>query len=158
MTRTSCPPSVAADDLDVLIGIDGSPSSLAAATRVVELIGSRIGTVTLAAVLDRGVATLGAAGATPGCLHDPDVAQSSLAAASQELATRFGVPSSSVVLEGDPAAVLVAYAHDRGCKLLVTGRRGRGSSKSVLGSCAARLANHARIPVLLVREPTAAVA
>jgi nucleotide-binding universal stress UspA family protein len=53
-----------------------------------------------------------------------------------------------MMLSGRPADALSEHALRDGYHLLVVGRRGRGASKAILGSTAARLTS-APIPVLV---------
>ena len=53
---------------------------------------------------------------------------------------------------GDPAAVTVQYAQDKGCDEIVVGSRGMSSlSNLVLGSVASKVIHLAKVPVLLVK-------
>jgi nucleotide-binding universal stress UspA family protein len=53
-----------------------------------------------------------------------------------------------MILSGRPADALSEHALRDGYQLLVVGRRGRGASKTILGSTAEKLAS-APIPVLI---------
>lgn len=58
------------------------------------------------------------------------------------------------VPEGAPAESLLAVAEARGCDCVVVGARGRDAGQwagLLLGSVSDRLAQHAKIPVLIVR-------
>jgi nucleotide-binding universal stress UspA family protein len=56
------------------------------------------------------------------------------------------------VLTGDPAAAVVKFAEDNGADLIAMGTRGLGSAASLLlGSVAAKVLHHAKVPVLFDR-------
>jgi len=125
--------------IDLLVGLDGSEASERALRRSLELVGDRVGQLTLATVLghegpasnwfdeaDAVSAIEGIAAALPG--HEPEI----------------------VVLRGRAADALVSYADERGIELVVVGRRGHGATKSLLGSTAHRLAQREGVPVLIV--------
>ncbi len=57
------------------------------------------------------------------------------------------------IVAGQPAAALLELADAEDADLLVVGRRGRGPSRTVLGSAAAVLTTGARCPVLLAGPP-----
>ena len=53
------------------------------------------------------------------------------------------------VLVGDPAAAIAKFAQDNGADLIAMGTRGLGAASSLLmGSVAAKILHHAKIPVL----------
>ncbi len=132
-----------ADGVAVLIGIDGSAASLAAAHAAVALLGDRVDRLMLAAVLDYDAASGGPADGRA-------QSESELAHAAEALS---GVPSERVILVGAPAAALASAAREGGFDLLVVGSRGRGASRAVLGSVASHLARGVGIPVLLGDAP-----
>ena len=128
--------------VDVLVGIDGSTDSFRALTEVAELFGSRLGRVTVAAVLDiEGERA-----------HSPDDdrarAEHDLDAAVQYLASVDVTPTTQL-LTGRPAQVLEQHAIDEGFDLVAVGPRGSGLSARVLGSVAEHLVRSGRHPVLV---------
>lgn len=131
-------PGPGAGPVDVLVGIDGSVESEAALRTAVEILGPRIGRLTLVGVtgFDYG---------NPQVKSDTEHALETLRgmAASASVA-HLGI----TILSGRPADALPEYALRDGYQLLVVGRRGRGASKAILGSTAAQLAS-APIPVLV---------
>jgi nucleotide-binding universal stress UspA family protein len=131
-------PGSGAGPVDVLVGIDGSVESEAALRTAVEILGPRIGRLTLVGVtgFDYG---------NPQVKADTKHALETLRgmAASASVA-HLGI----TILSGRPADALPEYALRDGYQLLVVGRRGRGASKAILGSTAAQLAS-APIPVLV---------
>lgn len=124
--------------VDVLVGIDGSAESEAALRTAVEILGQRIGRLTLVGVtgFDYG---------------NPQVE----ADTKRALETLHGIAAVAsvahvgiTILSGKPSEALPEYALRDGYQLVVVGRRGRGASKAILGSTAAQLAS-APIPVLI---------
>jgi nucleotide-binding universal stress UspA family protein len=130
--------------VDVLVGMDGSAESLSAAEVVADLLGERIGRLTLATVVDYDTAMVGTAGPT----HRS--AEEELARAAAHLGQRLGSDVDVVVLAGRPAEVLAAHATDSCFDVLAIGSRGRGASRLVRGSVATRLSRGASLPVLVV--------
>jgi nucleotide-binding universal stress UspA family protein len=104
----------------------------------VEILGSRIGRLTLAGVTEFDYGN-------PQVQADTERALETLRgmAASASVA-HLGI----TILSGRPAEALPKHGLREGYQLLVVGRRGRGASKAFLGSTAAQLAN-APIPVLI---------
>ena len=78
-------------------------------------------------------------------------AQSLLADARAQAASRGVHRVAAEVLVGDPAAQLVAYARERRIDLIVLGRRGMGPIRSLLmGSVSTKVNSVATCPVLTV--------
>jgi len=132
--------------VDVLVGIDGSPESIAAAEVVGALLGERMGRLVLATVVDYDTA-LGGEGSPA---HR--AARLALAEAVGHVAGSLPVRSDSVVLAGRPADALASHAADGNFDVLAVGRRGRGASKLVMGSVATQLSRAAATPVLIVSD------
>lgn len=130
--------------VDVLVGIDDSPQSRAALRAAIELLGPRIGRLTLAAVVDYDV------GLSELPTEERDRALASLERSAGEITPSLPSVPETVLLTGLPADALVRYARDEGYTLLVVGSRGRGASKLAFGSVASRLARGAEIPVFVV--------
>lgn len=132
----------ASGSVDVVLGADGSPESLAASRGVVSLLGERLGRLTLVSVLPYD--------ATPQTIG---FAESAL---KQQLAAlgdgRVGIE----FLRGEPAGALRAFADQRGYGLIAVGTRGHGRSKALLGSIANRLAEGSGVPVLMFSRDDAA--
>lgn len=124
--------------VDVLVGIDGSTESETALRTAVELLGPRIGRLTLAGVTEFDYGN-------PQVKADTRRALETL----QGMAASASVAHLGItILSGKPSEALPEYALRDGYQLLVVGRRGRGASKAILGSTAAQLAS-APIPVLV---------
>ncbi|MDY7102211.1 MAG: universal stress protein [Actinomycetota bacterium] len=139
---------------DVLVGIDGSPASAGAARAAARLFGSgAIGRMALASVLDYDAAAPHADSVLyPEPWDEERASRERLSSLATEVAAEVGVAPATVLLAGRPADKLEAYALDEGFDVLVTGCRGRGLSKALLGSCASSLASGCRVPVLLVPD------
>src|SRR5690606_10680254 len=134
---------------DLLIGIDGSRASLAAAETAVRLFGPRVRRVTLATVLDIETATPhGDSLLNPEPWPEEVAARDGLAAAVASLKAATGYEAGSVLLAGPPADALERHALDEEYEVIVVGRRGRGLARTLLGSCASALASRTNVPVL----------
>jgi nucleotide-binding universal stress UspA family protein len=125
--------------IDVLVGIDGSPESQAALGSAVELLGPRIGRLTLAWVTEFDDTSAQARENTKRAVESLE------RSAEAANVTEPGM----VLLSGRPADALTDQARHEGYQLLVVGRRGRGATKALLGSTASRLAR-TDVPVLIV--------
>ncbi|MEX0755365.1 MAG: universal stress protein [Actinomycetota bacterium] len=126
--------------VQVLVGIDGSAESTAAMSHAIDLLGDRIGQLTLAAVIDHDAART----ARPwGAAADAERALETCAA------SVVAWDPETVVLAGAPGAALLQHATDKDYDLLVVGSRGHGASKAVLGSVASRLVRAPGLPVLI---------
>jgi nucleotide-binding universal stress UspA family protein len=123
--------------IDVLVGIDGSPASRAALDAATELLGPRLGRLTLATVIpyDAGVE-----------------AQRTARAALEEQGEAVAGGPQLELLHGRAAAALLERTVDGGYDLLVIGTRGSGASKAILGSTAVDVAQSSKVPVLLMGD------
>ena len=126
--------------VDVLGGIDGSSESERAIVSAIRMLGSRLGRVTLAAVVDYDIA------ADSGLAEEKDRARTEIARA----ASASGVEPETILLAGRPAEALRKHAVEEGYELIVVGRRGRGASRVLIGSVASELARGGEVPVLVV--------
>jgi nucleotide-binding universal stress UspA family protein len=137
--------------VDVLVGVDGSRESVAAATVAVGLLGQRVGRVTLAMVLDVDTAAPHADSLLyPEPWPEERIAREQLGAARAALRSSTGHDAGTVVLAGEPADALEAFALGEGYEVVVVGCRGKGLSKRLMGSCASMLAGRTSVPVLIV--------
>jgi nucleotide-binding universal stress UspA family protein len=130
--------------LHVLVGIDGSAESNAALNSALTLLGDRLGALTLAAVIDYGTA------ASPQQWVERDQAKAALANAASIAKEHIHRSPETVLLAGSPAKALLHHATATSVDLLAVGSRGRGASKTLLGSVASQLASATEPPVLLV--------
>jgi len=128
----------------VVVGIDGSAESLLAVKSAINLLGDRIGTLVLAAVIDFDAARSGWKGA------DQQQAEGALVGASQLAGAALDRAPETVLLSGVPARALLEHATSSGAHVLAIGSRGRGASKALLGSVATYLAANAPVPVLVI--------
>lgn len=135
--------------LRLLAGVDGSVASIAAARGAVDLLGSRLGEVVLARVVDYEAEFDPAGQLEPPDSWDAE-ARRELEAAVDELGAWLGFEPTGVLLSGRPANALRAHAEDSGFDLVVLGSRGRGLSKRLLGSCASDMTRQPTVPVLLM--------
>jgi nucleotide-binding universal stress UspA family protein len=126
--------------VDVLAGIDGSTESETAVRSAIDLLGARIGRLTIATVVDFDTAAM-----------SPESEEQRRA---RELVDRATEPieprAETIVLSGQPAEVLRKFAAVNGYELIVIGRRGRGMSTRLLGSVASELAHGGEVPTLIV--------
>jgi nucleotide-binding universal stress UspA family protein len=129
------PQSTGPGPVDVLVGLDGSPESRAALRAAVELLGPRLGRLTLATVIP----------------YDSSLERQRTARAMlEEHGEAIGGGPGLELLHGRPAPVLLERAVEDGYDLLAVGARGAGASKALLGSTAADVAESAKVPVLLM--------
>jgi nucleotide-binding universal stress UspA family protein len=141
--------------VDVLVGIDGSPESAAATTAALELLGDRVGRLTLVAVTEVDDSTAGHQERAR--LREELERQAEVVRAWQQeqrrtvKAVRPVIPELQL-LSGPPARTLDTIAAEDGYGLLVVGARGAGLSSVLLGSVATRLAARASVPVLIIGD------
>jgi len=155
MRRAGCP--VLAVDSNrrtiprrALIAVDFSPSSLAAAREAVRIIGGS-GVLYLAHVMPRTYVPFDA---EPQAAYEPDT-ELALADLRAQLTIPAGVEIHSVVLRGDPAKELLAFADQEGIELIATGTRGFSPFRgSVIGAVPTALVRAARCSVLVVPAQT----
>jgi nucleotide-binding universal stress UspA family protein len=129
-----------AGNVDVLAGTDGSPEAESACRSAIHMLGSRLGRLTLAAVVDYDVAV------GSGLAEENERARTGL----MRTADATGLRPETLLLSGRPAEVLRKYAVEEGYDLIVVGRRGHGASRLLLGSVADALARGGEVPVLIV--------
>jgi|SRR5512132_1458981 nucleotide-binding universal stress UspA family protein len=137
--------------VDVLVGLDGSGEATAALAAVLELLGPRLGRLTLATVIDLDVSVehdRAQARARAELERQARLVQLRLSAGHHGPDDGRRVPR-LVLLTGHPAQALSRLAAEGGYDLLVVGSRGAGLSKVLLGSTATTLAAHTKVPVLV---------
>jgi nucleotide-binding universal stress UspA family protein len=141
--------------VDVLVGIDGSPESAAATIAALDVLGGRVGRLTLVAVteIDDSVA-----GRREQARLQRELERQAEAVRVwlrrhplSDQAERTVMPQ-LVLRSGQPAATLDRIAAEDGYGLLVVGARGAGLSGVLLGSVATTLAARASVPVLVIGE------
>ncbi len=151
MRRANCP--VLAVDSNrrtiprrTLLAIDFSPSSIAAAAEALRVIGDT-GPVYFAHVVPRTAVPFDAG---PQPMYEPAV-QLRLAFVERGLEIPPHVETRIVVLRGDPATELLAFAEQEGIELIATGSHGVSAFRgSVIGSVPTVLVRAARCSVLVV--------
>jgi nucleotide-binding universal stress UspA family protein len=124
--------------VDVLAGYDGSGESSHAIAQVAQLLGDRMGRLTVATVVP-----------FDNVLEPEQKARADL----QQLFDTGGPGAARItelkVLHGRPADALRQWALEDHYDLIAVGGRGAGLSKRILGSAATELAADAKVPVLV---------
>jgi nucleotide-binding universal stress UspA family protein len=133
----------------LLVGIDGSAQAAAALDAALDVLGARLGRLTLAAVTDVDATVA----------HDQEEARlrqelQRQADRAQARLTAAGVPATAelLLLRGRPAHALLEQAAAGGYGLLAVGTRGAGLTPRLLGSIAESLATGTTVPVLLASD------
>lgn len=135
----------------VLVGVDGSPPSLAALDWAAAY--AKVHAKNLHLVCAYSVPSFTAAALDGGyaALDDTAIAEGARAVLDEALArvAPLGVQATSAVATGDAAAVLVELS--RGADLVVVGTRGRGGfAERLLGTVSSALPAHAHCPTVVV--------
>jgi len=132
--------------MNIVLGVDGSPSSMKAVEWVARSAGP-VERVLVISAADAGIAM-------PDSMLVKivrEAAEEHVRDATHALAG-LGPKVSGRVVDGDPREVLVATAGAERADLLVVGNRGRtGITRLLLGSVASHVAAHAPCSVLIVR-------
>ena len=135
----------------MVVGLDGSPPSLAALEWAAGLAESTHAAIEVVAAWEwpKGLATMTM---VPGAYDPASDAQALVAGAVREARSRHpDVEFVPMVVEGHPAPVLVEAS--KGADLLAIGNRGHGEVAGVLiGSVSGHCAAHAHSPVLVIRD------
>lgn len=140
------------DSFVIVVGVDGSPSSLAALDWAVTEARLRHGEIRLVAAWYYPPL---ASEVSDGVIDDTfkDDAERALAEA-QRIVADQGVPVTGSVSENSPATALLDAAKD--ANLVIVGSRGHGGLASLLlGSVSSQVVHHAHCPVLVVRPKAA---
>ena len=141
--------------VDVLVGIDGSPESAAATTAALELLGDRVGRLTLVAVTEVDDSTAGReerARLREELERQAEAVRAWLQERDGSAQAKLKVTPELQLMSGPPARTLDTIAAEDGYGLLVVGARGAGMSSVLLGSVATRLAARASVPVLIIGD------
>ncbi|KMT08321.1 hypothetical protein BVRB_6g141450 isoform B [Beta vulgaris subsp. vulgaris] len=78
----------------------------------------------------------------------------SLLAKAKEICAKHGVDADTVSVMGNPKDAICDAVQKYHCQLLVLGSHGRGAvGRAFLGSVSNYCVNHAKCPVLVVRQP-----
>lgn len=122
--------------IDVLVGYDGSSEADGAPQAVVDLLGDRLGRLTVATVIPFG-----------GLEEQEQDATELLRRLARRLPGRM---TELEVVHGHPSVALRQCATEGGYKLIAVGTRGAGLSKAIRGSAASELPRESEVPVLFV--------
>lgn len=124
--------------IDVLIGLDGSDRSRAAAHQAMALLGDRRRRVVLAAVIDRESGL------------DTHLGRAEAEERLESFADELGLEGvGTVVVSGSPGPTLARLAEEDGYDVVVVGAKGSGLTHRVLGSATAQLIGESTTPVLV---------
>ena len=140
----------------IVVGTDGSESSMGAVRQAAEL-GGKLGAtlhIVCAVKLAKDVAVNMMAPMPTPVGYDEQIVAGAQAAIDQasEIARTFGVKVEGHVVEDDPAHGLITLCDTVSADLLVVGSRGMtGAARFLLGSVPNRCAHHAKCSVLIVR-------
>jgi nucleotide-binding universal stress UspA family protein len=73
----------------------------------------------------------------------------------EKAAKAAGLEAESLVLKGDPAERIIKFAEEQSVDMIVVGSHGIGGfERLVIGSVSEKVVRHAKVPVLVVREPS----
>jgi nucleotide-binding universal stress UspA family protein len=145
---------------NILVPVDGSAPSDAAAVLAVKVAADEKASITFAHVVE--VAKL-VAMASPSSI-DPTFAVDAARSAGQEIldaarvkASTAKLTISTVLLEGDTVLALLDLARDRKVDLIIVGSHGRGGiRRAILGSVAEGILRRSPVPVLVTHAPASA--
>lgn len=132
----------------LIVGVDGSPNSLAAvewAAGLARLVGAEVTAVHALGLLER----LDADTSVPVEGHHDEIRQRFDEVWTAPL-TDVPVPARREMRYGRPADVLLAVGDDLDVDLVVVGTRGLGGAGLLLGSTSAEVAQRCRRPVVVV--------
>ena len=138
----------------IVVGVDGSETSMRAAEIAAEIARSRQAKLVLVTVVrpPEGWWGIGGAPPTPEALSTALVeGQQQVLRETEEHLDLDGVDYETAEELGDPTSRLIAVAEERDAGLIVIGKRGAGLAERVmLGSVADRLCHHSPVPVMVV--------
>lgn len=140
----------------ILVPYDGSAPSKAALAQAIRFIDATSGTkltVMHVMTLPKGFNVAGEIMFAPLNYNPEDELKRGKQLLDEAEAVAIGVPRLQTVQQfGDPGTVILEQAEALGCDLIIMGSRGRGKLKElVLGSVSHHAAQHARVPVLIVK-------
>jgi len=138
----------------IVVGVDGSETSIRAAEIAAEIARSRQAKLVLVTVVRPPEGWWGIGGAPP----TPEALSTALVEGQQQVLRETeehlgleGVDYETAEELGDPTSRLIAVAEERDAGLIVIGKRGAGLAERVmLGSVADRLCHHSPVPVMVV--------
>jgi nucleotide-binding universal stress UspA family protein len=140
----------------VLVAVDGSQHAHAALHEAADIANSQHASLTVMSVYDTIFPSLASMGVPVAQeMYDQfiashvDQAQAVLSEAVSALPE--GLSAETVMVEGQPATMILQRAADGGHDLIVVGSRGHGDAASMLlGSVSHNVLHHSRVPVLIV--------
>lgn len=131
----------------IVVGVDGSTSSVEALRLAVELAGTWSARVEAISVWQPYYGTV----ELPGPIEDLEAKAEAALVDAMAAIEPGDVDVTPVVVDGDAAEVLIERS--QGADMLVLGTRGRGGFTGLLlGSVSQKCAHHATCPVLIARE------
>lgn len=138
---------------NILLAVDDSPASLAAAQLAVRLVSEWAGRLRAVHVLvDGALEAVLEREASSGGVHGRRArGANAVLAFVADLADHAGVPVETTVVAGEPARSILAEAHGWPAELIVLGGAGRGlDGEPYIGSAVSRVLEFADVPVLVV--------
>jgi nucleotide-binding universal stress UspA family protein len=138
-----------AGPVSVLVGVDGSIESAAAVRAAVDILGSRLGSLTIATVVD-----LDAMESMQATGHS-ELERKAKSLLEEAAATVASNGPATVILSGRPTDALVGYAQRHDIDLVAVGARGKGLSEAALGSVAEGLVRQPDVVVLIAGRRSA---
>lgn len=135
--------------VDVLVGIDGSVQAAAALDAALDVLGARLGRLTLGAVTDVDATV---AHEQQEVRLRQELERQAVRAQARLAAEGVQVTPELLLLRGRPARALLEQAAAGGYGLLAVGTRGAGLTPRLLGSVAESLAAGTTVPVLLASD------
>jgi nucleotide-binding universal stress UspA family protein len=137
----------------IVVGVDGSPPSIAALRWAVHQAKLTAGTIDAVIAWEFPLVGSGFGWAANQAFDDigcRELAAKTLNTAVTEISLPPGITVNQIVVEGNPAQVLLDAAKD--ADLLVVGNRGHGAFiDALIGSVSVRCLHHASCPVVIVR-------
>ncbi|MES9996544.1 universal stress protein [Desulfovibrio aminophilus] len=139
---------------DILVPVDGSEASLAAARHARALAEAFGGRVTLVHVVPNAAYLVGDAIIVPPLLlNELDENGKVVMEKARAVFQGFSGELAEETLHGDPGAAVSALAKERGCTLVIMGRRGLGGLAGLLlGSVSNYVLHNTACPTLIVKE------
>ena len=140
--------------LKILLPVDGTPTALGAVRHVMQLVHHGLRAKVVLAHVEREASLYEMVAA-----RDPDVLQGVTEGAAddafrpaEELLRGMHIPFERDLAVGDPARVLLEICERQHCQMVVMGTEETSDMHSVMfGSVSHAVANHAPVPVTLVR-------
>jgi nucleotide-binding universal stress UspA family protein len=131
--------------LAVLVGVDGSEDAKGALVTAIALLGTRIGRLTIATVLDYDLER------TLAGREEQENAREMLTAHARLAADRLGRDVETALLSGRPADALVQHARAAHDDVIIVSPRGKGAAaRMMFGSVASQLARGVGLPVIIL--------